>query len=118
MGAKAPWWTDLGGMIDRRDAAFPTWAGFYTWSTTNHPSKPIMLAEWGVESKTGDPNGKPAFFTAAPSKLAAYPKVKAYLYWDAPWGPGGDATRIDQSAASLTAFQQLAATPYLNQKRP
>ena len=31
--------------------------GFYTWATTKHPSKPIMVAEWGIGESSANPGG-------------------------------------------------------------
>jgi hypothetical protein len=89
------------------------WAGFYTWATTVHPGKPLMLAEWGV-TETTDPNAKANFFNTMPASEKAFPAIKALLYWNA----SGYPTRIDSSPQSLSAFQQLAKNPLYNTPLP
>ena len=44
-------------MADGKDGT--KWAGFYKWATTVHPSKPLMLAEWGVT----DNNRRARYYT-------------------------------------------------------
>ena len=38
------------------------WRGKYRWAVENHPGVPIMLGEWGVGEKEGDPGWKACFF--------------------------------------------------------
>ena len=57
---------DFTDLMDRTTdkAKFP---GFYDWATTRHPSKPIMVAEWGVYDR------RPA--VAGKNKAAVYATV-------------------------------------------
>jgi len=71
----------VGGALNRTQKAYPKWPGFYTWATTKHSGKPIMLAEWGIDRKLGEQIRKAAFGTM-PSQLATYPQVKALVYWN------------------------------------
>lgn len=118
IGTSAPWRADFGGMVNRRDGS--SWPGFYTWATTTHPTKPIMLAEWGVTEDPNNPLAKANFFNTQPSIESAYPAIKALVYWNAPNFPalGNGATRIDSSPAALAAFQQLARNPKFNSPLP
>jgi glycosyl hydrolase family 26 len=100
-------------LMDRTtSSAFP---GFYAWATTKHPTKPVMLAEWGVyENTAGDYTVKPAHFDTVLPDLAKYPALKAMVYFDAPSVQSGLDSRVDSSAASLTEFKKIAADPRFN----
>jgi hypothetical protein len=117
VGTATPWRTDFAGMVNRRDGS--AWPGFYTWATTSHPGKPIMLAEWGVTEDPQDGAAKTSFFDGQPSIQRSFPAIKAILYWNAPDFPALDgATRIDSSSASLSSFRQLADQPIFNPPLP
>ncbi len=82
------------------------WPGAYEWSVTQHPGKPIMMAEWGLSEKPGDPWWKPWLFRSVLKKLGNYPALKAMVYFDRAV-PEGD-VRVDTSPASLKAYQELS----------
>lgn len=105
---------DFAGMVNRKYGAKSPWPGFYTWATTKHPSKPIMVAEWGAFEHSETPNDKPAFFKSAMSELANFPKIKAVVYFDSPHAPRGD-TQVNSSPSALSAFRQLVDLPSLLQ---
>ncbi len=118
IGTSAPWRADFGGMVDRRDGSgFP---GFYSWATSRHPGKPIMLAEWGVTENPNNGGSKTAFFNSMLSDLRSYPAIKALVYWNAPSFPAlaNGATRIDSSSSALAAFRQLSQAGIFNSPRP
>jgi len=101
-------------LMDRTtDAAkFP---GFYTWATTKHPGKPVMLAEWGVyENTAGDLTVKPKHYDTVLPALAKYPALKAIVAFDSPSTQSGGDLRIDSSPAALAAFKKIAADPRFN----
>jgi beta-mannanase len=101
-------------LMDRTTDA-GTFPGFYAWATTKHPGKPVMLAEWGVyENTAGDYSVKPKHFDTVLPALAKYPALKALVYFDSPKTQSGGDLRIDSSAASLAAFQKIAADPRFN----
>jgi hypothetical protein len=85
------------------------WAGAYTWSVTNHPTKPIMLAEWGLAEKPGEPSWKPWLLRSIPDELSKYPQLKAMLYFNKVL-PEGD-VRAWSTPASAKAFRKMAANP-------
>jgi hypothetical protein len=117
VGTAAPWRSDFAGMVNRRDGS--AWPGFYTWATTTHPGKPIMLAEWGVTENPQNAAAKPTFFNNETSSLRSFPAIKALVYWNAPTFPALDgATRIDSSASSLSSFRALAKQPLFNPPLP
>lgn len=98
-------------LVNGKDGA--AWPGMYTWATTNHPGKPLMLAEWGV-TESGNANGKANFFNTMPAYEQSFPAIKALIYWN----DGALPTRIDSSPQSLAAFQQVAKNPLYNPTLP
>jgi hypothetical protein len=101
---------DFGNLLDRK----PTGGGlgFYAWSVTNHPSKPIMVAEWGMYHRVAHPTSKAAAFRTVVPELARHPKVKAIVYFDTAKDDTGDRNiAVDSTPDSLTAFRQVAASP-------
>lgn len=117
-GTNSEWRAQFGGMVNRREARYPSWPGFYTWATTQHPSKPIMLGEWGVDEIESDPGFKPAYFDNALDEMQRYPKVKAMVYWNQnEFDPVGK-TRIDSTPAALAAYKRLSARSYVKPAVP
>ena len=102
---------NFASLVNSTDGAL--WPGFYTWATTNHPGKPLMLAEWGV-TESGNANGKANFFNSMPAYEHSFPAIKALVYWNAQSLP----TRIDSSPQALAAFQQLAKNSLYNPTLP
>jgi beta-mannanase len=99
-------------LLDRRAAGGE---GFYQWATTRHPSKPMMVAEWGVYHRVGRVVPKAAQFNSVRSELAKRPAIKAIVYFDTRHDAFGDRDiSIDSSPASLSAFRKLAADPLFN----
>jgi hypothetical protein len=94
-------------MMDRttKPATFP---GFYRWATTNHPGKPLMLAEWGVY---GSAAKKPAVFATVLPELHDFPALKAMVYFDTVKDQDGRNIAINTSPASTAAFRTIAASP-------
>lgn len=98
---------DFNTLVNRKITGFP---GYYTWATTNHPGKPIMLAEWGVSEGTNNPSGKAAYFDSVSQYLPNYPAIKSLVYFDQnnPTDPVAATTTPDSSAQSLDAFRRLS----------
>ena len=74
-------WTghDFADMVNRSYEGDP---GFYTWATTEHPSKPLMLAEWGGLYDPSNSTGQAAFFNSVVSEIGQFPALKALVYFD------------------------------------
>ncbi len=106
-GSGGQWRTDFAGMVNRRDGS--PWPGFYTWATTTHPGKPIMLGEWGVTEDLANPAAKVSFFSTMLTELRQFPALKALVYWNSP-GTAGKATAIDSDPEALAAFRLVAAS--------
>jgi len=85
------------------------WRGSYRWAHRNHPAKPVMLAEWGIGEKPGEPHWKPWFFSTVAGDLARFPKLKAMAYFDSATPTHGGDVRPDTSEESMQAWIKLAA---------
>jgi beta-mannanase len=106
---------DFSSLLDRK----PTGGGlgFYDWAVRNHPSKPIMVAEWGMYHRVAYPTSKAAAFASVVPSLAAHPKVKAVVYFDTAKDDTGDRNiAVDSTPDSLGAFRQVAASPIFDVK--
>jgi hypothetical protein len=104
---------DFGSLLDRQ----PTGGGpgFYNWSATTHPSKPIMVAEWGMYHRLAYPTSKATAFNSVVPQLTKHPKVKGVVYFDTASDDTGDRNiAVNSTADSLTAFKQVAANPIFN----
>ena len=89
--------------------------GWYDWATTKHPTKPIMVAEWGVYHRVGVPTDKTAGYNSVLPELAKRPAIKAIVYFDTAHDDQGDRDiSINSTPANLAAFQKLAANPIFN----
>jgi beta-mannanase len=103
---------DFNYLMDRTtdSAKFPGW---YTWASTQHPTKPIMVAEWGVyECKTAcSPTEKAKLYDTVLPQLATKPGIKAMVYFDTASDQQGLDMRIDSTPTARAAFQKVAADP-------
>ncbi|MFI5493129.1 DNRLRE domain-containing protein [Actinoplanes sp. NPDC051859] len=101
---------DMGAILDRK----PTGGGlgWYDWAVTNHPSKPIMVAEWGMYHRTSVKVDKAPAFNSVITELKAHPKVKAVVYFDTAKDDEGDRDiSVNSTPSSLAAFKKVAADP-------
>ncbi|WP_157979679.1 CBM96 family carbohydrate-binding protein [Kribbella monticola] len=107
-GTSKDWWTDFASAVDRKDTyTYPNWPGFYTWATTKHPGKPIMLGEWGVNEQTTFNMSKSDVLNTVNAGLAKRPAIKALVYWnETKFNPVGE-TRLDSSSAARSTAQQV-----------
>ena len=100
----------FGDLLDRQ----PTGGGvgWYDYMVANHPTKPIMVAEWGMYHRTKVITDKaPAFRTVVP-ELKAHPRVKAVVYFDTAADDEGDRDiSVNSTATGLAAFRVVAADP-------
>lgn len=99
---------DFATLVNRPEGRFP---GYYTWATTRHRGKPIMLAEWGIQAVAANPSGQAKFFANVSANLRRYPQIKALVYYDMPTPPpGGPVTSLRANSRTLTAFRALGRT--------
>jgi beta-mannanase len=87
------------------------WPGFYTWAVTEHPGKPLMLAEWGVWSSKHDKTYKAGFYRDLGSRLRRFPKIKAMVQFETPRNQKGQDSSVDSTAAALNAYRKLGRLP-------
>jgi beta-mannanase/uncharacterized protein YraI len=105
----------FGDLINRR----PTGGGtsWIDWATTAHPTKPVMIAEWGMYHRTSVTVDKSAAFDTVLPELKAHPQIKAIVYFDTKADDEGDRDiSIDSTPAGLAAFKKLAANPLFKVK--
>ncbi len=86
-----------------------SWQGWYHWATTQHPTKPLMLAEWGIWYQSASPTRMATFYDQVRTQLPQYPRIKAMLYFNTANHPKGT-TAIDTNSASLAAYRRLTAS--------
>jgi hypothetical protein len=104
---------DFSEMMNRRSGSRPGWPGFYNWAATTFPSKPLMVAEWGVWYSRENKGHQAKFFDSARLQLELFPRVKAYVYFETPNAEGRD-SRIHNTSAGQRAFQKLSDHPAFN----
>jgi beta-mannanase len=105
----------FGDLLDRK----PTGGGlgFYDWSVTNHPAKPIMVAEWGMYHRVNYVTSKAAAYATVLPELAKRPQIKAIVYFDTAKDDEGDRNiAVNSTPDSLTAFRTVAANPIFDVK--
>jgi hypothetical protein len=101
---------DFTKLINRTDGL--SWEGSYNWSVKMHPSKPVMLAEWGIYESAENPTGKAEYYQSVAAQIDKFPKLKALVYFDMPRGPDtGKNTSANSSPSALAAYRTLGRDP-------
>jgi beta-mannanase len=101
---------DFADLLDRKPSTGGL--GFYDWSVANHPTKPIMVAEWGMYHRLAFPTDKSAAYGTVLPQLRNRPAIKAIVYFDTASDDEGDRNiAVNSTPASLTAFRAVAADP-------
>ena len=101
-------------LLDRKGNTGPT---FYDWATTKHPSKPLMIAEWGVYHRIGKTTDKAPGYSSVRPELSKRPAIKAIVHFDTKHDDEGDRDiSIDSTRTGLAAFRKLATDPIFNVK--
>jgi beta-mannanase len=92
--------------------------GWYTWASTEHPAKPLMVAEWGVYDESPVVRGadKAAVFDSVLAQLSMMPRIKALVYFETPSDLAGRDIRVDDTPEAAAAFGRIAADPRFNVK--
>jgi beta-mannanase len=99
-------------LLDRKGSTGP---GFYEWATTKHPTKPLMIAEWGAYHRIGKPADKAPQYNSVRPELGKRPQIKAIVHFDTKHDDEGDRDiSIDSTKTGLAAFEKLAADPIFN----
>ncbi len=99
---------DFAEMLNR--GATASWPGIYPWAAEHFPTKPFMVAEWGIWYDAKDPGHQAAVFDSVASELAQYPQIKAMVYFDTP-NAGGRNSLISTTPQSLASYQAMARQP-------
>ncbi|MEU0570637.1 hypothetical protein ABZ297_35320 [Nonomuraea sp. NPDC005983] len=110
------WVRDFDGLVNKTRKEFGRWPGFYRWMQWRFPGKPVMVAEWGVFERPGDPSFKRRFFESVRAQIKQYPQIKALVYFDSPHAPRGN-TSFDSDQGADRAFSELARDPYFHSTR-
>jgi hypothetical protein len=98
-------WRDL-------EPAFKVW---YDYNVENHPSKPLMFAEWGTNVDPNNYSRVAQWFADVEDDLKGkYPAIKAVTYYDELRTSEGNDWRIDQTQASLNAFKAMGKDIYFS----
>lgn len=96
---------DFADIVNRTEDGVD-WPGYYHWSVTNYPDKPIMLAEWGVFYDESNPDHPRDIFHQTAEQIGHFPRLEALVYFDSPSAEGRD-TRVNVTEESQRAFQEL-----------
>jgi hypothetical protein len=76
--------------------------------------KPLIVTEWNSREDPSDPDRRAAWIDAAAITVHATPEIRAMsAFWSV-----ADGTGFDSSAATLRAFRDIAADPYMNPRKP
>jgi beta-mannanase len=99
----------LSAFVNRAGQNFP---GFYSWATTAHPGKPLMLAEFGVAAPA--PAARAAVFATLAAQAAAFPALKAFVYFNhrPDSTTGGQDYSFDDDQGVLAAATKAFGDPY------
>ena len=110
--ASDPYNFDTNGVWNSLSAEMGPW---YSWATAVHPTTPLMLTEWGTKEDPTRANRKASWFRDALTALSTqYQADHAVVYFDERKKEHGTVNdwRIDTSAASLSAFAEIAKAPW------
>jgi len=81
------------------------WRGFYRWARAEHPGRPVMMGEWGIGEREGDPSWKPSLFRSIAKRLDRFPRLKALIYFDNDDADVAGNVSVDTTRDSLRAFR-------------
>lgn len=101
---------DFRELMNENAAGTAGWSGFYNWAATTHPTRPVMLAEWGVNflgSGMDDATAKARTDSVA-TYLSQFPNLAALVHWNVYNAADFDARQQGHGVAT-TAFATLAA---------
>ncbi|MEO3863652.1 glycosyl hydrolase [Acrocarpospora sp. B8E8] len=98
--------SDFATLVDKTRPDHPTWPGFYRWTQSRFPGKPIMVSEWGAFERKYAPRFKSDFYASVRLQIRNYPQIKALVYFDSPLAPRGD-TRFDTTPEAAESFARL-----------
>jgi len=96
-----------------------SWPGFYSWAVEKAPTKPIMLAEWGLDPETHS-DSVSLIEDLADTLRLDFPQIKALVYWNDTGKKLNPRLRSGTERADLfnEAFRRLASDLYFNEVEP
>jgi chitodextrinase len=83
--------------------------GFTSWAGANHPAKPLMVAETGVQEDPADPTRKGAWYANAVTTMKSWPQIKAFVYFNS---DTDGAWWLDSSLAAKAGYAAAAGDTY------
>lgn len=89
----------------------------YDWARRNHPSKPIMLPEWGAQEGRFAGESRAAWFDAIiPTIKSEFPALKALVYFDVNVGfqEAMCQWQVDSTTSALNAYRRLVHDDFTN----
>lgn len=102
---------DFAELLNRRSASKPGWPGFYNWVSRRHPSKPLMIAEWGVWFSKRNPDHMAEFYREVGEQIADFPGIKAMVHFETPANHKRQDSRVDSTPAALREYRRLGRLP-------
>jgi hypothetical protein len=81
----------------------------YTWASTRHPDKPLMISEWSLWSSPRDPGRRAAAYREVGRQITRFPRIRAMVHVDTPQRRDGLQSRVDTTPAVLRAYRRLGA---------
>jgi Glycosyl hydrolase family 26 len=103
--------SNFAGILNRRIDGKGGWPGFYTWATTRHAGKPLMIAEWGVWSSKRNTQYKADFYRELGNELRRFPRIKAMVQFETPHNQKGQDSSVDSTPQALRAYRDLGRLP-------
>jgi hypothetical protein len=98
---------DFTELMNRTSSSAPDWPGFYNYAAQRHPTKPFMLAEWGVWYSSRDRDHQAEVFDSVAKQISSFPRLKAMVYFDTPADQSGKDSRVTRTADGLAAYRRL-----------
>ncbi|WP_430788517.1 glycosyl hydrolase [Actinoplanes sp. G11-F43] len=102
---------DFAELLNRRSASKPGWPGFYNWVRKRHPSKPLMIAEWGVWFSKRNPGHMADFYREVGRQIGHFPGIKAMVHFETPANHKRQDSRVDSTPAALREYRRLGRLP-------
>jgi hypothetical protein len=106
-------WKSFESTVNQTSASF---AGFYTWATTAHPGKPLMLGEYGTGPNSTDVNARKQWFLDELAALKTTRRaIKAVVYFDQLGNSGDWRLHLGSDAPrGLEGFTLAGHDPFVN----
>lgn len=118
-GQFSPRGDSWGNFVNENTVSISGWTGFYDWSVADHPSKPLMICEWGVGIDI--PNATNGMTEAQQATVlenfavdvADYPQIRGVQYWHSQGLRDYQIT--DKATANVDALVALVNLPWFTQ---